>query len=171
MRKSIILLTALVILLTGCGEQRLTVEAVSMQPIPEDTNVSLQRKLARWYNVNLISDTPEEGFEQAYSGILWHEGGIMGYIEIPSLELILPILHEGGSGGFIHDARSAFPIGGRGNHTVLTCDALLALGEGEEIRIWILGESRSYIVGQVGDDSCTLICDGTEYICGRPGKD
>lgn len=171
MRKSIFLLVAAAVLLTGCGEQRLGVEAVAVEPVRLDENSSLQRDLARWYNVNLMSDGPEAGFQQAYSGILWYEGGVMGYIEIPSQGRILPILHDGGSGGFIHDARTAFPIGGRGNHSVLTCDTSLALTEGEEILIRILGETLHYTVGQQGEDSCTLICDGVEFFCGRTGQE
>ena len=170
MRKCVAFLAVLALLLNGCGERKTAVESVSMETFGEERNPALQRKLARWYNVNLRSDTPESGFQEAYSGILWQEGGIMGYIEIPSLGLTLPILHDGESGGFVHDAGSDFPIGCRGNHSVLTCGTYLALGAGEEIRIWILGEAQSYTVGQVGESRCILICGGTEYDCGSIGE-
>lgn len=171
MRRRILLLGVFVFMLVCCGEHPAAAENVFVNPVQVDTYSSLQRNLARWYNVNLTSDTPETGFQQAYSSILWYEGGVMGYVKIPSLELIVPVYHDGGSGGFVHDSRTAFPIGGCGNNTVLTIGKSIALSEGERVEIRILGDTLYYSIGQPGTDTCTLICDGTEYICGRIWKE
>lgn len=77
---------------------------------------------ARRYNeaLRLTGIADEESYEQ----ILNFGNGIIGYITIPEIDLTLPIYHgvsndvlEKGVG---HLPSSAFPIGGEGNHTVLT---------------------------------------------------
>lgn len=174
MRKTVTYLLALALLLSACGEnsggqqtdygEAITCLAESWEAGEE---LLLQRKLAMWYNANLISEFPEPGFRQAYNRILYYEQGMMGYLEIPSQGISLPIFHDGGAGGFIHDAASAFPIGGRGNHTVLTCADPIELNAGDVIRIHVLGEALTYQVGQGGRDLCTLICGEEIYACGR----
>ncbi len=80
---------------------------------------------ARMYNRQLLSQEEDmEDLLKRYEAILDFGGGIMGYIWIPEINVKLPIYHgvdtdvlEKGIG---HMPMSAFPIGGSGNHTILT---------------------------------------------------
>ena len=80
---------------------------------------------ARAYNVRLQAageKLTEE--ESGYYNILDFGNGIMGYIQIPKIEVKLPIYHgvsnEVLEKGVGHLPASSFPIEGQGNHAVLT---------------------------------------------------
>lgn len=152
----------------------------------EDEALQLQRSLAQWYNLNLISGQPEEGFEKSYDDILCYANRMMGSIEIPGIGVNLPIYHgvseEVLSKGIGHMPSSAFPIGGEGNHAALVghtglpsgkfFDDLTDLEAGDLFYIHILDETLAYRVEEVlvvepedaedldavpGKDLCTLI--------------
>lgn len=148
-----------------------------------------QRSLAKWYNRNLNSETPEEGYSEAYGSILcFDRDGVMGYLMAPEIGLRLPVYH--GTGGHVlekgvgHVPQTALPIGGRGNHTVLMGSAgpstremfqkIHSLEEGMALYIWSLGETLVYRVDSVqvmplgwevdtmpreGEDLLTLVAD------------
>ncbi|MGL6200884.1 MAG: class C sortase [Lachnospiraceae bacterium] len=63
-------------------------------------------------------------FSDNYTSILDIYDGMMGYIEIPKIEVELPIFHgtsaEVLKKGIGHLEMTSFPIGGEGNHSVLT---------------------------------------------------
>lgn len=87
-------------------------------------------------------------------------GGIMGVIRIPAINVKLPIYHGTGEAslqkGVGHIAKTALPIGGKGNHTVLTghraladaemFDGLVRLESGDIFLIDVLGETLAYQV-------------------------
>lgn len=181
MRKTVAYLLVLVMLLTGCREEKRetdpvdhsgTIASLKETWVAETEEYrELQKDLARWYNINLASQNPERGYESAYERILYYDNGVMGYVEIPSLGLTAPIFHGEEKGGFSHDSHSAFPIGGRGNHTVLNWDKEIILEDGERVILWILGEPLVYVVGQNGEDQCTLICKDRAWDCGRMVED
>lgn len=80
-----------------------------------------QLQLARAYNASLLTGLePEIPYEQ----ILDYGDGVMGYIEIPTIKVKLPIYHGMSSEvlakGVGHMPGTAFPVSGDGNHTVLT---------------------------------------------------
>jgi len=87
---------------------------------------------ARAYNDALtgsgIDDpfTPESGIvlSDNYTSVLDFNDGTIGYIEIPAIDVYYPIYHGTSarvlSMGVGHMENTAFPIGGEGNHTVLT---------------------------------------------------
>ncbi len=99
-----------------------------------------------------------------YWEILNLEGnGVMGYIEIPKIEVQLPIYHgseekslEKGVG---HIEKTPFPIGGQGNHSVLTGHRGLPSAElftrldeleiGDIFLISILNKTNAYVVDQI----------------------
>ena len=123
----------------------------------------------------------------AYNSVLNVDGtGVMGYIEIPSIAVSLPIYH-GTSDGILSKAIghldwSNLPIGGEGTHCVLSghrglpsaklftdLDRLVA---GDVFLIYVLNETFTYEVDQIlivepsdlsalnaspGEDLCTLI--------------
>ena len=90
-----------------------------------DTRLQQQFALAEAYNRHLTGSTPDLSATASadYFDILDFDGGMMGYLTIPALDLTLPIYHGTGTvalkKGVGHLPQSAFPIGGTGNHSVL----------------------------------------------------
>lgn len=148
----------------------------------EDTDQTAQRSLAEAYNQRLLQGEAGEN----YGNILNISDGMMGYLKIPGIHVSLPIYHGTGEEalrrGVGHLPQSAFPIGGEGNHTVLTGHTglpsarlltdLRELEVGDLFYISILGESLSYRVEEIqtvrpeeaeallpvpGEDRCTLV--------------
>lgn len=109
-----------------------------------------QLNLAKWYNWNLRSEAPDEGFVDAYSQILHFQDGSMALLLLPEMEL--PIYHQGYSGripGAEHSADSALPIGGRGNRCVLHLPEGVTgefLPDGEMTAIYCMGRILFYRV-------------------------
>ena len=144
--------------------------------------LALQREAAMQYNAALIRDEEGEGYED----ILDFGNGVMGAVEIPGIQVNLPIYHgiseEVLAKGVGHMPGSALPIGGEGNHTVLTGHTglpsaklftdLTKVKEGDLFYLRVLGETLIYRVDQVkvvlptdgsdlepqaGKDYCTLL--------------
>lgn len=143
----------------------------------EEQEALHQRSLAQAYNARLLQG--EEG--EDYASVLDFGNGVMGAVEIPEINVSLPIYHgvseEVLAKGVGHMPSSAFPIGGEGNHAVLTGHTglpsaklftdLTKLQEGDVFHIRILGESISYRVDQV---KVVLPSEG-EDLLPQPGKD
>lgn len=146
---------------------------------------------AREYNARLLERANPfrvlEEDEADYTGELnVGNNGIMGYIEIPSIEVSLPIYH-GTSDGVLqvavgHLQGSSLPVGGPSTHCVLSGHRGLPsaklftnldqLAEGDIFMLRILNETLTYEVDQIhivlpdemgdlvvqeGQDHCTLI--------------
>ena len=154
----------------------------------DDAWLEEQFLLARNYNEKLKqnTDSEKESLLEAYSGILDFGDGIMGYIHIPSIDVTLPIYHgmdaqvlEKGVG---HMPQSTFPIGGEGDHAVLTGHTglptaklftdLNRLQEGDVFSVTVGNRTITYVVDQIrvvlpgetealqpipGMDCCTLV--------------
>lgn len=115
-----------------------------------------------------------------------HGSGLMGYVEIPKIDVNLPIYHgtseEVLQKGIGHLVGSSLPIGGEGFHSVLTGHSGLAgkrlfsdleqLALGDCFYLHILGETLAYEVTEInrvlphetelltavaGEDLCTLV--------------
>lgn len=135
-----------------------------------------QRALAEGYNRALLS-----GEEDGYDSILNISDGMMGYLEIEKIKVDLPIYHGVGEDvlakGVGHMPESAFPIGGEGNHAVLTGHTglpsarlltdLTKLEEGDGFSIHILGQELCYQVDQI---KVVLPSEGQD-LAAEPGKD
>ena len=147
---------------------------------------------ARAYNEALASlgssrwTMTEEEYAE-YESLLSVPGtDAIGYIEIPSIGVYLPIYHGTGSAalqaGAGHLEGSSLPVGGEGTHTVISGHRGLPsarlftdldeLGEGDVFVLHVLGEELAYEVDQVlvvepddlsalaieeGLDLCTLV--------------
>lgn len=154
----------------------------------DDAWLEEQFLLAQRYNEKLKqnTDSEKESLLEVYSGILDFGDGIMGYIHIPSIDVTLPIYHgmdaqvlEKGVG---HMPQSAFPIGGEGDHAVLTGHTglptaklftdLTRLQEGDVFLVTVGNRTITYVVDQIrvvlpgetealqpipGMDCCTLV--------------
>lgn len=145
--------------------------------------VAYNRKLAR---EGAVWNPSEEELEE-YEKLLNISGtGIMGYIEIPSIKVSLPIYH-GVDEGILqvavgHIPGSALPVGGRGTHCVVSGHRGLPsaklftnldqLVEGDIFMMRVLDETLTYEVDQIlivepedvsalefvkGKDLCTLV--------------
>lgn len=148
------------------------------------TNIDEQQKQARGHNLVLH----EGGFisEEQYGITLNIYDGIMGILSIPSIELELPIYHgvkeNALAKGAGHMPQSSLPIGGEGNHTVLTGHTgfpgaelftnISDLKIGDIFHLSVLCKTLSYRVDQIkvvdpdngedlgavaGKDYCTLV--------------
>lgn len=114
------------------------------------------------------------------------ESGIMGYVEIPEIDVSLPIYHGTSEAvlqaGIGHVDWTSLPVGGKSTHCVLSGHRALAsaklltdldkLREGDLVILYILNEELTYEVDQIrtvlpedardllteeGEDYCTLL--------------
>lgn len=162
----------------------------------EDTELIDARALADAYNrslqpgVQTADPFSQEAFLAAsneYDALLNMNGsGIMGYIEIPSIDVHLPIYHGTDDAtlqkGVGHLLGSSLPVGGDSTHTILTGHSGMAsqrmftdiplLSEGDTFYLHVYGETLAYQVFfkdevypyetqllqiQEGRDLCTLV--------------
>lgn len=120
---------------------------------------------AEKYNDTLKNKNDEFSYStlssvNGYDGVLDFSNGVIGYIDIPCIDVYLPIYH-GSSGdvlskGAAHLPNTAFPVGGVGNHCVLAAhtgyvgkiffDNIDKLKTGDMIYIKILDYTFAYKV-------------------------
>lgn len=149
----------------------------------------MERALADAQTYNDLLKTPEKSDSldnEYYENILDFGNGIMGYIIVEKIGIRLPIYHgvstEVLEKGVGHLPTSAFPIGGEGNHTVLTGHTglpsaelftdLTELAVGDRFEITVGSSTTFYQVDQIrvvlpsetsdlmpvmGQDYCTLV--------------
>lgn len=148
------------------------------------------------YNQTLIPRTNTDGnytqeallsASEEYDSMLNLNGdGIMGYIEIPKINVHLPIYHGTGdsslSKGVGHLLGSSLPVGGESTHSILSGHSGMAsqtmftdleqLGIGDAFYLYVLDEILAYQVSEIntvlpsdtsllgiweGEDCCTLV--------------
>ena len=150
-------------------------------------------KDAEIYNQNLTGSPVHDPFLEGtgmampeYYAQVLNIGGVMGYVDIPKINVHLPIYHgtseEVLRQGIGHLEGSTLPIGGASRHSVLTGHSglvsaklftdLIELEEGDIFYIYILDEILAYQVDQIkviepnvtddlrrieGGDYCTLL--------------
>lgn len=142
---------------------------------PEAASLEAERERAEAYNTYLLEENviltdpfdPEafaEKSDVAYEEILnLYGNGMMGYLEIPAIDLTLGIYHgtspkvlEEGVG---HLENSSLPVGGESTHSVLSAHTglsdkklftdLILLEEGDTFYIHVLDEILAYEVDQI----------------------
>ena len=138
----------------------------------EPEEIEEQKARAREYNQNLAEDELHDPFLQGdqyvissgYNDVLnYNEDGIMAYVEIPCIDVNLPIYHgtseevlQKGAG---HLAASSLPIGGEGVHSVISAHRGLPSAKlftdldemeiGDVFYIHVLDETLAYQVDQI----------------------
>lgn len=137
----------------------------------DQAQLEKQQNLAKWYNYGLEQGDP--GVYWAYSNILDFGDGVMAVLEVQELNLRLPIFH-GTEETVGHDFTTPFPIGGRGQHTVLILRVEYDWEAGMPVYIDCLGKRITYQVesvqvmpggwstarpAQAGQDLLTLVFD------------
>ncbi len=164
--------------------------AEAVAQVDDDTYVKML-EAARAYNEKLAGSEQswtlsEEEREEYYELLNVAGSGIMGYIEIPSINVSLPIYHGVDEAvlqiAVGHIEGSSLPVGGLGSHCVLSGHRGLPsaklftnldqLVEGDVFMIRVLDETLTYEVDQIriveptdlsaleredGKDYCTLV--------------
>lgn len=119
-------------------------------------NESLARAMNPW---QFAKDHPDEYLQALHVSA----DGIMGYIDIPVIDVYLPVYHTTGEGvlqvGVGHIEGTSLPVGGKGTHTVLSGHRGLPsarlftdldkLVEGDTFLLHILDETLTYQVDQI----------------------
>lgn len=162
----------------------------------DNSDLVRAKELADEYNAAILPGTQlSEAFSQ--EALLWasedyeHQlnvtgDGIMGYVEIPLIQVNLPIYHGTDSdaldAGIGHLLGTSLPVGGMNTHSVLTAHSGMAnqkmfsdldkLEQGDVFYLQVLGETLAYQVDQIntvlphdttylgiteGEDFCTLV--------------
>ena len=138
-----------------------------------DNSTLLEAKqLAIAYNDAITPGAAEDTYSQAAlmeayvdyeSQLNIASDGIMGYVNIPKINVILPIYHGTGSDslerGIGHLLGSSLPIGGADTHSILTAHSGMAsqkmfsdlpqLAVGDVFYLNVLGETLAYQVDQI----------------------
>ena len=151
-----------------------------------EEKIAEHRMMAESYNAALQKNMDKIDCPYNYNDIMDFGNGMMGYIEIPVIDVYLPVYHSVDESvltkGIGHIPKTAFPIGGEGNHSVLTGHTglpsaelftdLEEVKEGDRFYVHIAGEVVAYEVDQilvvlpeevdgimpvVGKDYCTLV--------------
>lgn len=148
------------------------------------------REQAIAYNRAITPGTAEEAYSQEaiqtasedYVNQLDLSGtGIMGYVEIPTIGVDLPIYHGTGSDsldrGTGHLLGSSLPVGGESTHTIITGHSGMAsqkmltdleqLQEGDVFYLHVLDETLAYQVDAIH----TVLPHDTTYLGIVPGQD
>lgn len=170
-------------------------EAVDTAISEGSLDVDAELEKAYEYNEELLpsilpdsfAEAEANGTDETYMSLLNTNGdGIMGYIQIPSINVKLPIFHTTSEEvlqiGVGHLEGSSLPVGGENTHSVLSAHRGLPSATlftdldkvqiGEDFFIIIMGEYYAYEVDQIevvepddtsllqvedGQDLCTLI--------------
>ena len=131
----------------------------------DNKEMEAARVAAEAYNRQLASGTIVEGeIPTDYDGLLNLTGnGMMGYIEIPAIDVLLPIYHGVGEDSLEHGAghmpSTSLPIGGKGTHAAISAHTGMStarmftdLGQleaGDVFYIHVLDETLAYEVDQL----------------------
>lgn len=160
----------------------------------DDSEKEEQLRLAREYNEALLkanikltdpfSLEDQAGGEFNYDSILnYNKNGVMGFIDIPKIDVYLPIYHgtsnEVLEKGIGHLENTSFPIGGESTHAVISGHTglnsakmftdLTSMVLDDQFYIDILGDTLAYKVINIevvepDDVSSLLIQDGKDLV-------
>ena len=156
----------------------------------DDAALERAKELAIAYNASITPGAAQGGFTEEglatasvdYEGQLNIAGdGIMGYVEIPKIQVLLPIYHgtEGQTleRGVGHLLGSSLPVGGESTHTILSGHSGMAsqrmftdleqLREGNVFYLRVLDEVLAYRVDAIH----TVLPHDTTYLGIVPGQD
>ena len=148
--------------------------------------LTVQREAAEQYNAMLSGATITEGGASApplaYADQLT-VGGVMAYIDIPKINVYLPVQHGTGAETLEravgHVVGTSLPVGGSSTHAVLSAHSGMAssklfsdidqLAEGDMFYVHVLGDTLAYEVDSINtvlptDTSLLQIADGKDYV-------
>ena len=143
---------------------RSTVQADYVEMIEDQSNEEIRDALAeaRAYNESLYAVQTDSSNEQdIYQELLnIGETGIMGYVEVPVIDVTLPIYHTTDDSvlqiGAGHMEGTSLPVGGSNTHTVLSAHSGMSssrmfsdldkVSAGDLVILKVLGETLAYEV-------------------------
>ena len=152
----------------------------------DDAELTAQRQAAQQYNAMLANATISEGGASApplaYADQLT-VGGVMAYIDIPKINVYLPVQHGTGAEtverSVGHVVGTSLPVGGSSTHAVLSAHSGMAssklfsdidqLEKDDTFYIHVLGEVLAYEVDNINtvlptDTSLLQIEDGKDLV-------
>ena len=152
----------------------------------DDAELTAQRQAAQQYNAMLANATISEGRASApplaYADQLT-VGGVMAYIDIPKINVYLPVQHGTGAETLErsvgHVMGTSLPVGGSSTHAVLSAHSGMAssklfsdidrLAEGDTFYIHVLGDTLAYEVDGINtvlptDTSLLQIEEGKDFV-------
>ena len=150
----------------------------------DDAELTTQREAAEQYNVMLANATISEGGASA-PPLAYAEqltvGGVMAYIDIPKINVYLPVQHGTGAETLEravgHVVGTSLPVGGGSTHAVLSAHSGMAssklfsdidqLEKGDVFYIHVLGEVLAYEVDSIN----TVLPTDTSLLQIETGKD
>lgn len=150
----------------------------------DDAELTTQREAAEQYNVMLANATISEGGASA-PPLAYAEqltvGGVMAYIDIPKINVYLPVQHGTGADTLEksvgHVVGTSLPVGGSSTHAVLSAHSGMAssklfsdidqLEKGDVFYIHVLGEVLAYEVDSIN----TVLPTDTSLLQIETGKD
>ena len=138
------------------------VDSISQEDI--DDYFSVAEKYNKALATDVSADDSSMSILSHYDEILDLDDGIMGYVEIPSINVRLPIYHGESEDvltkGAAHLEHTSFPIGGENTHACISAhcgyptqkffDDIDELENGNEIYIYVLDRTLKYSV--IGTD-------------------
>lgn len=150
----------------------------------EDADLTDAFKQAEIYNDALFTGETDEEERPDYGELLCTtEDGIMGYVEIPAIQIRLPIYHgcteNELSKGAGHLPSSSLPVGGKSTHAVLAAHSgradskmftdLDQVKEGDLVYLYVLNKTLTYEVDQItvttpDDTDAIQIIDGDDLL-------
>ena len=135
----------------------------------ENADLTDAFKQAEIYNDALFTGKTNEKERPDYGELLCTtEDGIIGYVEIPSIQIRLPIYHgcteNELSKGAGHLPSSSLPVGGKSTHAVLD-----QVKEGDLVYLYVLNKTLTYEVDQItittpDDTDAIQIIDGKDLL-------
>lgn len=150
----------------------------------EDADLTDAFKQAEIYNDALFTGETDEEKRPDYGELLCTtEDSIMGYVEIPAIQIRLPIYHgcteNELSKGAGHLPSSSLPVGGKSTHAVLAAHSgradskmftdLDQVKEGDLVYLYVLHKTLTYEVDKItvttpGDTDAIQIIDGEDLL-------
>lgn len=150
----------------------------------ENADLTDAFKQAEIYNDALFTGETDEEERLDYGELLCTtEDGIMGYVEIPAIQMRLPIYHgcteNELSKGAGHLPSSSLPVGGKSTHAVLAAHSgradskmftdLDQVKEGNLVYLYVLNKTLTYEVDQItvtmpDDTDAIQIIDGEDLL-------
>lgn len=152
----------------------------------DDAELTTQWQAAQQYNAMLANATISEGGVSA-PPLAYAEqltvGGVMAYIDIPKINVYLPVQHGTGAETLErsvgHVMGTSLPVGGSSTHAVLSAHSGMAssklfsdidrLAEGDTFYIHVLGDTLAYEVDGINtvlptDTSLLQIEEGKDFV-------
>ena len=146
-----------------CNKSRIddynnNVDSISQEDL--DDYFSVAEKYNEALATDVITDNQMVSILSHYDEILDFDSGVLGYVEIPSIHVRLPIYHGESddvlSKGAAHLEHTSFPIGGENTHACISAhsgyptqkffDDIDELENGDEIYIYVLNRTMKYTV-------------------------